>query len=580
MEQRAMWDLLVSFSILPKSNPPPKRVNRIGPSDRHADKRTNKNGWNETERSLTMMDERRPQQRRHWLPLHRRKPDAATVPVGDYSMEKNDQVSNGDSDGQQHRIGESSGRTLRRELQIAWLSLSLSVLLSYLVYGHTFYSAFPSSYSINQRRRFHDAAIAAGKDFFRQSSHPTHRTSRDSRIGQHTSSVCVAITTRKRRVPYIQASIASLLTSITNNDGEENIDRTSNKSRNNTGQQDVGHTLPSFSVHILNTQFPLADNTDLAAIRRFGNTSNTGEDSGNVRVTVHDVETRPHSNQVHNANRNYARLLRLCLDDHQHHSDWILALEEDVVVTRDFWPKLGMLFQQDTTRLQRAAVTKLFWSDRWDGFSNDEILELAAFIGAISAVLVMVLEWLTWKRGPWKRPTPERICHRYNQTRVRAMIFRFGWISVVLTINLLLVGKQNWEMLWEHVTTPGTLFGHRGRQARLVPLTNSHHQAHGQAMLFSREAADRVCEYLAPKRQTNGNGDNIKSNEKVYFDVLLAREYLKELEGQQQEQQQEQEVEALLVSPPLVQHIGVYSSFVGKNQGNFAWLGMNERFQL
>ena len=70
---------------------------KTGESDRsvrHADKRTNKNGWNETERSLTMMDERRPQQRRHWLPLHRRKPDAATVPVGDYSMEKNDQVSN------------------------------------------------------------------------------------------------------------------------------------------------------------------------------------------------------------------------------------------------------------------------------------------------------------------------------------------------------------------------------------------------------------------------------------------------------------------------------------------------------
>jgi hypothetical protein len=84
--------------------------------------------------------------------------------------------------------------------------------------------------------------------------------------------------------------------------------------------------------------------------------------------------------------------------------------------------------------------------------------------------------------------------------------------------------------------------------------------AHGQAVAYPRESAKLAVAFLEQQAAVHT---------RVFFDVLLAREFLLEYPG----------LRAYEVTPPLVQHLGVYSSFQDKNQGDFSFLGQHEAFR-
>lgn len=138
------------------------------------------------------------------------------------------------------------------------------------------------------------------------------------------------------------------------------------------------------------------------------------------------------------------------------------------------------------------------------------------------------------------------------------------WGTVLVYGNALLIGKQNLRQTQRH------WFGsnhHRDPpDYQLTPLTNPHHRAHGQAMAFSQEQAARAIDYLR-NTTTYAKKTNGPKRQTPYFDVLLTREYLQDTHQQ-----------VLLAEPVLSQHIGAFSSFQDKNQGDFEFLGQNEGF--
>lgn len=388
--------------------------------------------------------------------------------------------------------GELRGRSIKKDLFIGLCSLFVSLIVSNLIWGDTFYYKLRSKSAIERRKRAHDEALAQATAFL--NSLTPHDATKWSNSNTTTPQICISIASKQRKVPYIQVLLASLLKG---NDPKE---------------------LSSVVLHILNSEDPAEANTDLALIQ---------QKLPFVHFHTDAVkQSKTSSSSIDRHNHDYASLLNVCLETTAH---WIFAVEEDMVLSRDFLPKaiklLDPLLNQDTT-----AFVKLFVSDRWDGFENKDIGHILLVCSIISLGLTKVF------------------APRSNKCRI--YLYIFVWLAFMLFVNTVLAGRQNLSMFHDRVL--------RVKQ-RVIPLQHPFHEAAGCLMAYNRAAAERARNYLLHSAAAH----------KQYFDVLLSREYLDDNPN----------LKAYEVIPPLAQHIGAYSSFKGKNHGDFAFLGQNEAFQ-
>lgn len=337
-----------------------------------------------------------------------------------------------------------------------------------------------------------------------------------------------------------------------------------NQNRNHSNDNIIDDIWSQVEVHILNSA--PEGNKDLTPIRQLQLPFVTIHNIHDADVTT---STQAQTSSFDRVNRNYATLLNTCIETG---APWAIALEEDTMLCRDFLPKTlqqlasfgntntpytsnSTIYQHDNDNdnvKDGIAFVKLFVSDRWDGFENKDIGMIVFLSALISAVLNMVARRLLFSQRTWTAATtimPFTVSNR----RTVPILFCFAWTTVVLSLNVALIGRQNLQMMLDR-----TLL--RQQRYRVIPL-QEHHVAHGQAVAYPIESAKQAVAFLDEQVKVGGR--------RVFFDVLLAREFLQENPG----------LRAYEVTPPLVQHLGVYSSFKEKNQGNFAFLGQHEAFR-
>jgi hypothetical protein len=437
---------------------------------------------------------------------------------------------------------------------VAWFLFSFAI--SYMVYGNSFYFLCRSQASIQNRRSIHDRAIVQGMAYLRSldtsttTSTSPNNNNKASRNVTTTPTICMAISATQRKVPYVQALIASLLLG---NDPKD---------------------ISTLDLHILPNA--AAGAKDERNNNRNNNNNNNNNNNKTRRMLILDLEgipgvvpflhihdTKPSkiekeraSDTRANLNQNYAALLETCLQYST--APWIVALEEDTILCRDFIPKLNDIFSQSRKEVKkkdkdnnhrRTAFIKLFVSDRWDGFEAKNLgttLVQMASVGAMVTLLLLFVLRL-WIRITTRGGAADSILSL-------PVLELWLLLSLGLFLNSMLIGRQN-------VVALGDTILHLGKHTpRLLPLGGSHHHAHGQAMAYTREGAQHASDYLL---------HNSNSNIPAYFDVLLTETYLQDYP----------ELVAFEVWPPLVQHMGVYSSFSKKNQGSFEHLGQHEGFR-
>lgn len=402
-----------------------------------------------------------------------------------------------------------------------------SLLFSYMIWGNTFYYKLQSTSSILQREKLHNQYLIRGVSYLRSLTEDDldRWTSKPSSSNQSSPPLCIAIYTNPRRVPYLQGLIASILMGNQRND--EIVSKSSFHILSTSSSSSLDETTTNWDLDFIQNKLPF--------------------------IHIHHTKYR-----IPNLTRNYANLLNICV---QTGSSWMVVFEDDAIVCTNFLSILeDTIFSARSSSLyawirgkgNTIAFIKLFVSDRWDGFENKDIgtLLLISFtIGIICYVSYVFLSraYVRWMTTGYHRTVRKNI----PLSKIKFHLSAILWISIVIFTNTVVIGRQNLCLLRDQILY--------GRRYRITPL-EPYHQAATVATVYTHEGAKTAAAFLL---------STIKKNEtKVNHDVLLSREYLIATNRTAYE-----------IRPVLVQHVGVYSSIRGKNNGNFALLGQNEGFE-
>lgn len=215
---------------------------------------------------------------------------------------------------------------------------------------------------------------------------------------------------------------------------------------------------------------------------------------------------------------------------------WCIIVEEDALLTSDFVWKFeeavaGLLGDGAKT----TAFVKLWTTDWWDGFENEDWPKLALMIIAAAGLLTAVVDCLCCS---------ER--RRGNHTL--PLLLCFAFFVVTITVNLLIVNAQFLSQIGEQ---PGSL--------QLRPL-GRHHASGTVAIAYPLHTVPRILEFVET---------TLKAGSYDPIDVIIGRQFVLE----------HPDLCALEVAPSLAQHIGVYSSGGReKNLGDFLALKQDSRF--
>lgn len=415
--------------------------------------------------------------------------------------------------------------------------LLLSMICSYVAFGKSRYYGLRSTSSVLRIMHEHDRAIVEGMVYLRLLQN--ENISKWTKPTKNPPTMCLAIVTRQRAVPYIQTVVTSLLSGNT--------------------VQDVS----SVDIHILNTQDNNPnDHLDLRIIKE-----------KLPFISIHDSDTWDRGHDATWKSResmDYAAALETCSRSASGGDGvtaasspappWVVVLEEDAILAKKFIPrtlKLLSPYVNDPT----VAYVKLVFSDKWDGFENQDIPTLISTCGLISAFLTicacrctmvkrcLLSVYTKFTRGAM-RPWSFTITTATKPLRRFETFLIFVSLTIIISINTALIGRQNLLILRDRVLLRGQ---------RIRPL-QKHHGAGTVAIAYPLQGAITAAAYI----REVGVGNNAPN-----IDVLLSHDYLHEFPH----------LRAFEVNPPLAQHIGAYSSNKNKNQGRFDTLWQNSEFR-
>jgi hypothetical protein len=351
-----------------------------------------------------------------------------------------------------------------------------------------------------------------------------------------TPEFCLGIVTAHRTVPYIQALWASL--------------------QNNDDDDDAMAATTEF--HIFNTEEHAQDHVALTQLLVQQQPQAHTNHSSSQFVQIHT--TTNVGSWEGKESLDYKQALQTCVVSG---APWIILLEEDSLVTRNFLRKTQRVLASSAYARQRRhddslLFVKLWYSDRWDGFENDDIPWLCLGCALFGWILSVGVQSLLVRRlmaisSKFEAHKMQKVHTHHSPLPTRRWIF--AGCTLMLLLNCLLCGKQNLHRAW-HAALPTVSSSYR-----LRPL-GEHHGAGTVAMAYPLEAARRIGSHL----------DTLHMELAPNIDVILYQ-LLQKVPAFQNSV-------ALEVSPPLVQHIGAYSSNKKKNQGDFAFMGQNEAFVM
>ena len=401
------------------------------------------------------------------------------------------------------------GASFPQQILVLLGLLLVTFICSYAAFGRSQYYGVRSSTAVLRKMHAHDRSVVEGISYL---------NSLDERdvaqwLKPKKPKMCVSIVTRNRAVPYVQALIASLLR------GNDAVD------------------VSSIDICLLNTENTPTDHLDLRIIQ-----------SKLPFISIRHSSTWDRGGESRWKSResmDYAAALDTCASSG---APWVIVLEEDAVLANNFIRKTLKLLHPYVERPDTAYV-KLWFSDRWDGFENDDIFSLIGTSTLISAILTLGLRYMGMfsRRSKLLRPYIRTGRRPHGEFEAFTVFVLF---TVIIAANAALIGRQNLLMFRDQLLLRGQ---------RVEPL-GEHHGAGTVAVAYPLRGAVRAAEYI----RIVGVGEKVPN-----IDVLLSDDYLRRFKN----------ITAFEVTPPLAQHIGAYSSDKRKNNGRFDILGQNDAFR-
>lgn len=382
-------------------------------------------------------------------------------------------------------------------LSLAFLVCTLTIFLS--VRNWT-YTAFRRTAAATRAMHHHDRALVTSTHYLNSL---TEEQLQQWQPAQNPSLTLVILTCH-RSVPYINVLVASLLQG-----------------------QAPEELSSSVQVHVLDVERDpaLQDSHEARILQKipllqYRNASNgvTEDDTWLVRGT-----------------KDYVKALRACQEG-PHVTPWCVILEEDALLTDDFLRKFreGVVDQLQDDR-HKVAFVKLWTTDWWDGFENEDLPKMTLWIVAAASMLTVLVDCLCCKGG-----------QRANRIIPLLMFFVFSVLTIA--VNLYIVNAQ----ALSQVGQPSYLH---------LRELGQHHASGNVAIAYPNRVVPAVVEFVESAASFKGDGDPI--------DVVIGVHFCSH----------NPQFHALEVAPSLVQHMGVYSSGgLGKNSGDFFYLKQDSKF--